>query len=134
VDDDEIGYRKPPKRTRFQKGKSGNPSGRPKRADKPFADLMAELDQVVEVTEGGRRRRFTKLRLLYKSLTNSAIKGDTRAANILIALSARAIEAGKLDASEAMPSDQDLKIVEDFIQREFKARAAQQSKAKDDQS
>ena len=59
---------------------------------------MAELDQVVEVTEGGRRRRLTKLRLLYKSLTNSAIKGDTRAANILITLSARVIEAGELDA------------------------------------
>jgi hypothetical protein len=128
VDDEEIGYRKPPKRTRWKKGQSGNPSGRPKGADKPFADLIAELDQVVEVTEGRRRRRITKLRLLYKSLLNSAIQGDTRAANILITLSARVIEAGKLGASEVMPTDQDLKIVENFIEREIKARMAQQAK------
>jgi len=131
VDDEKVGYRKPPRRTRFKKGQSGNPSGRPRRTDRPFADLMAELDQVVEVTEGGRRRRFTKLRLLYKSLTNSAIKGDTRAANILIALSARAIEAGKFDANEAMPSDRDLKIVEDFLEREVKARLQKQLRAKE---
>jgi hypothetical protein len=131
VDDEEIGYRKPPKRTRFRKGTSGNPSGRPRRADKPYADLMAELDQVVVVTERGRRHRFTKLRLLYKSLLNNAIRGDTRAASILITLSARTIEAGKLDASEVMPSDQDLKIVEEFLEREVKARTAQQPKAKE---
>ena len=27
--DDEVGYRKPPRRTRFRKGQSGNPRGRP---------------------------------------------------------------------------------------------------------
>jgi hypothetical protein len=125
MDDDEIGYRKPPKHTRFKKGRSGNPSGRPKRAKGPYGDLMAELDQVVVVTEGGRRRRLTKRQLLFKAMTNKAIGGDVRAAHILITLSARVIEDSKLDARELMPSDQDLKLVEDFLEREFKARTAQ---------
>lgn len=30
--DYEVGYRKPPKNSRFKKGKSGNPSGRPRRS------------------------------------------------------------------------------------------------------
>ena len=29
--DDEVGYGKPPRRTRFRKGQSGNPRGRPPR-------------------------------------------------------------------------------------------------------
>jgi hypothetical protein len=32
LDSYEVGYGKPPKQTRFQKGTSGNPSGRPKKA------------------------------------------------------------------------------------------------------
>jgi hypothetical protein len=65
-------------------------------------------------------------------MINKAIGGDTRAAQILITLSARAIEAGNFDASEVMPSDQDLKIVEEFLERELKARTPQQPKAKED--
>ena len=30
--DDEVGYGKPPKNKQFQKGVSGNPTGRPKKA------------------------------------------------------------------------------------------------------
>jgi hypothetical protein len=32
----EVGHGKPPKATRFQKGKSGNPKGRPKKKDEDF--------------------------------------------------------------------------------------------------
>jgi len=31
--DKKVGYKKPPKKTQFKKGKSGNPKGRPKKSN-----------------------------------------------------------------------------------------------------
>ena len=40
---DPVGYKKPPVKTRFQPGRSGNPSGRPKTQPSFRAALVAEL-------------------------------------------------------------------------------------------
>ena len=51
--DYEVGYSKPPRHTRFVKGQSGNPRGRPPGA-KNFATLLSEaLNETVIVTENG---------------------------------------------------------------------------------
>ena len=39
----QVGYRKPPKATRFQTGQSDNPKGRPKGSSNLASDLSAEL-------------------------------------------------------------------------------------------
>jgi len=41
--DYEMGYGKPPKSSRFAKGKSGNPSGRPKKPSDADAEWRREL-------------------------------------------------------------------------------------------
>jgi len=64
----EIGYGKPPVRTRFQKGSSGNPRGRPKNAltydhrrDRSYVkdDILKVLQQHVPVNEAGQVKRVT---------------------------------------------------------------------------
>lgn len=42
---DEIGYKKPPRHTRFRKGQSGNPKGRPKGTQNLKTDLAEELSE-----------------------------------------------------------------------------------------
>src|SRR5262249_32035535 len=83
--DYDVGYCKPPKATRFVKGRSGNPHGRPPRClleGRPvrFDDiLMKELDAPITVTEGGQPKKISKQRAAIKTLVNGAIKGNTRA-------------------------------------------------------
>ena len=75
----EVGYGKPPKHTRFRKGRSGNPKGRPSGARGVKTLLDEALSRKVTVTEAGRTTRVSKSEALLVSLINRAIKGDVRA-------------------------------------------------------
>jgi predicted phage terminase large subunit-like protein len=58
--DYKVGFGKPPRHSRFVKGRSGNPRGRP-RGLKNLATLFSEaLNERVTVVENGRRRKITK--------------------------------------------------------------------------
>jgi hypothetical protein len=123
-----TGYKSPPQHSRWRPGASGNPAGRPKRVPTFADDLMAELKQTVQITEGGRVRRISKQRLFIKSLTSNSVKGDARAARLLISMCARVIEEDhdKQPNSELDPKD--LKILEDYIERQVRLRLAQRER------
>jgi hypothetical protein len=87
----EVGYRKPPKHTQFKKGQSGNPRGRPRGTRNLATDLSAELSELVTVREAGHSRPISKQRALINSLMAKALKGDTRAAAMVLALHARIV-------------------------------------------
>ena len=74
-----IGYGKPPAQTRFKKGQSGNPTGRPKGTPNFATALEQALNEQVVVNEGGQRRTVSKLEATVKQLVNKATLGDPRA-------------------------------------------------------
>ena len=82
--DYEVGYSKPPQHTRFAKGQSGNPRGRPSGA-KNFTMLLREaLNEPVIVTENGGRRKVTKRQAIITQLVNRSATADLRAIKILL--------------------------------------------------
>lgn len=87
--EDEVGYGKPPKATRFQKGKSGNPRGRP-RQNPGIAELLRKVSkQVVHANGPNGRRRMTKLEASITQLLNKATAGDLKAMKVFLQMASR---------------------------------------------
>ena len=79
-----VGFGKPPRKTRFEPGRSGNPNGRPKGAKNFATAIDAELSATVLVTENGRRRKLTKRQIIAKRLVNRAVEGDLKPVPLLL--------------------------------------------------
>jgi hypothetical protein len=92
-----VGYGKPPRHTRFQTGKSGNPNGRPKKSTTFDDDVDRELSTPITVLENGKRRRITKQRAIAKQHVNRALGGDVRSTELLVSRSRQPQHSGKQD-------------------------------------
>jgi len=75
-----VGYKRPPRHSQFQPGKSGNPNGRPKKSESIVDVLQKELNSLVPILKDGKRRRISMLRAIIKQHLNKAAAGDGRAA------------------------------------------------------
>lgn len=87
--DYEVGYRKPPKTTRFKKGQSGNPKGRPKGSLNVDTTFQSLIEERVAATENGRRRSMSMMEVILKRLLAKAASGDLKAIPLVLALLAR---------------------------------------------
>jgi hypothetical protein len=84
--DHEVGYGKPPRRSQFVKGQSGNSRGRPAGAKNLKTLLSKALNELVIVTENGGRRKISKREAIVTQLVNRAAKADYKAIQILLAM------------------------------------------------
>ena len=106
----QVGYGRPPLHTRFQKGRSGNPGGRPsrKRVDRMKALALREAYRAVAVKEGDRAVPVTAIAAILRSQIELATKGDFQAQRAILAI-VRTIEKENKDAAEiaAVPGERD---------------------------
>lgn len=112
-----TGYKRPPIASRWKKGQSGNPSGRKRGSLNLRTDLIAELEEVIQINEGGSPRRITKQRALLKSLAARGIQGDARAANLILNLISRLLEPDEQPTTSAEVSVEDEAILQAYLAR-----------------
>ena len=95
-----VGCGKPPVHTRFQKGRSGNPKGRPRGKKNMSTLLSAALDASIIVVENGRRKKISKREAIITQLVNKSASADLKATQIVLAM-LQDVEARADDSSDS---------------------------------
>ena len=97
----EVGFGKPPKRTQFKKGRSGNPKGRPRKKPDLYSELTKVLRENVTITVDGQQEKVTVQQALLLRLRDQALRGEFWAEKLLQKVVAALPESG----SERAPVD-----------------------------
>jgi len=115
--DYEVGYGKPPRHSRFAKGQSGNPQGRPGGA-KNFSTLLTEaLNELVAIAENGARQRISRCQVIIRQLVKRAEKGDLRAAKLVLDFQQQNERRIEPEVSESWCDAEDRKTIEEMTAR-----------------
>lgn len=111
ANDYEVGFKKPPIATRFKKGQSGNPSGKPKKTTQdidPGKILQLIDNEEIIVKIDGKGKRLRKGEVYFRQLFTKAIRGTLSDARLIAKM------AEKYFGPEAEgPSDIEFIIVPD---------------------
>jgi hypothetical protein len=96
-----VGYKKPPKETRFKKGQSGNSKGRPTGAKgRALQEIIEqELNSKITVNMGTRQQKITISEAMTKAQIQKALKGDHKS----FALLAKGLESRESSQKENLP-------------------------------
>jgi hypothetical protein len=115
--DYEVGFGRPPVATRFKKGQSGNPRGRPRGQRTIGQELELALSAMVTVTENGKARRLPMRQVIVRGIVNDAARRDPKALRLLFDLMRRQAGENEMLAPTETSESDDQAILADFLAR-----------------
>ena len=118
-EDEDVGYGRPPRRTRFRPGQSGNPRGRPKGARSTGTIVTGVLNKKVSLTSAGQQRQVPLKEAIVLRMAEAALKGDLKAAAALFSLAERAAQAADTEPTSAPEDQADEVIIAGFLARQI---------------
>jgi|GEM_PF-2480946 len=94
IEDEEVGYGKPPKKHRFKPGQSGNPKGRPKIYKSPISVLKEPIAMRID----GKTREVSSFEAAFRKTAHKALEGRLSAIKRFF----KECDAAKLLTNETM--------------------------------
>jgi hypothetical protein len=119
----DVGYMNPPEHTRYKRGKSGNPRGRPRKREDLNTVLQRVLNRKIRVKDNDRKLPIRDA-LIWK-LRELALQGDKQA----LALQRRIIEQAGLAQTDAYdPAEIKERILKSFEKMGVKVNRSEDEK------
>ena len=106
-----VGYMNPPHDTRFKKGKSGNPRGRPRKRKDMNTVLQRVLNRKIRIKDDD--QRIPMRDALIRKLKELVLKGDKQA----LALKRQILTDAGYDKPETMSFEEEQKEIQKQLQK-----------------
>ena len=111
----DVGYGKPPQHTRFKKGRSGHPEGRPRGSTNVTSELKGLLATKTAIKVNGAVQKVSTARAICLALIQKALSGNVPAFSKIVDIIGPAM-ADELKAT-ASPSSADVDILRRALDR-----------------
>lgn len=112
----EVGYGQTPEHTRFKKGQSGNPKGRPKGAKGFKTILRKELLRTISVTEQGKSRKMSTFKVVLRKLSNDAMMGKPHAVKQIMEYCQQFLDEDSAAATEQILTESEQQLLRLFLE------------------